>query len=133
MLFLTIMIVRLASIQRNPRLVLLSALIFLLQSIAPAFQGAMAGTIEGYTETFCTMYGQETVFIPFTDSQEKTDPSCYTCPVCVLQAKAGDSIGPYILLVDTQFILDPGVQIEPLYLAPPPSFYSRFLSRAPPV
>jgi len=133
MIFLAIMIVRLASIQGNSRLVLLGALIFLLQSIAPAFQGAMAGTIEGYTETLCTMYGQEAVFIPFTDSQEKTDPSCYKCPVCVLQAKAGDSIGPYVPLVDTQFVLDPGVQIEPLYLAPPPSFYSRFLSRAPPV
>jgi len=117
--------VSLASIQRNPTLVLLGTLMFLLQSVAPAFQGAMAGTVEGYTETICTMYDQKTVFIAFGDNQEKTDPSCYKCPVCVLQANAGHLIGPYVL--------HSRAQIESLYLAPSPSFYSRFLSRAPPV
>lgn len=133
MLFLHIMNVRLTSIQTKPRLVLLGALIFLLQSVAPAFQGAMAGTVEGYTETFCTMYGQETVFVAFGDSQEKTDPSCYKCPACIFQVNAGNGIESYVALIDARFKLDHRAQIERLYLTPSPSFYSHFLSRAPPL
>lgn len=133
MLFLHFMNLRLTSIQTKPTLVLLGTLMFLLQSVAPAFQGAMPGTIQGYTETICTMYGQETVFIAFGDNQEKTDPNCNKCPVCVLQANAGQLIGPYAPLIDTRFVLHSRAQIESLYLAPSPSFYSRFLSRAPPV
>ena len=133
MLFLHFMNLRLISIQTKPTLVLLGILIFLLQSVAPAFQGAMAGTIQGYTATLCTMYGQETVFIAFEDNQEKTDPSCYKCPACINQAKSSPWTGPYTSLIDTRFVLDSRVQIEPLYLAPSPAYYSCFLSRAPPV
>jgi len=93
----------------------------------------MAGTIEGYTATLCTMYGQETVFIAFEDNQEKTDTSCYKCPACINQAKSSAWMGSYRSLIDTRYVLDSRVQIEPLYLAPPLAYYSRFLSRAPPV
>ena len=122
-----------ATTKRKRTILLASALIFLLQSIAPAFQGAMARTVKGYTEIICTMYGQETIFIALKDNQEQSDPNCRECPVCIIQANLNGQLGPHTLLIDTRYVLDSRGQIEPLYLALHPLLFPRFLSRAPPV
>jgi hypothetical protein len=58
------------TITRSKRSVLFyTALIFLLQCLAPAFQGAMAKSVNGYTDTLCTMYGSVTVFVSLDDTQ----------------------------------------------------------------
>jgi hypothetical protein len=109
-----------------------SALIFLLQSIAPAFQGVMARTVIGYTDTICTMYGPKTIFVVLDDEQSQSDPKCWECSVCVLQANLNGQPEPSTSLIETRFLEDIGQLVELLYTAPDPVFFPRFLSRAPP-
>jgi len=119
---------------RRKRVVLLvSTLFFLLQSIVPAFQGAMARTVDGYTETVCTMYGPKTIFVVLDDRQEKRNSKCPECSVCVLQANLNGTPEPSTILIDVRYLLDSRGEIESLYLAPNHFFFPRFLSRAPPV
>jgi len=112
-----------ATTKRKRTILLISALAFLLQSIAPAFQGAMAQTAKGYTETICTMYGQETIFIALEDNQEQSNPNCRECPVCIIQANLNGQPEPYTLLIDARYVLDFRGQIEPLYLASYPLLF----------
>jgi len=119
--------------KRKRAVLLVSTLLFLLQSIVPAFQGAMARTVEGYTETYCTMYGPKTVFIVLDDKQEKRNSKCPECSICIIQANLNAAPEPCSLLLDVRYLLDSRGEIEPLYLASNQLFFPRFLSRAPPV
>lgn len=109
-----------------------SALIFLLQSIAPAFQGVMAQTVVGYTDTICTMYGPKTVFVVLDDEQQQSDPKCWECSVCIIQANLNGQPEPPAPLLEARFLEDVGRLAELFYPAPSPKFFPRFLSRAPP-
>lgn len=93
----------------------------------------MARTVEGFTETYCTMYGQETNFIALEDSQEQTTPKCYECSVCILQANLNGQPVAFTPLLNARYVLDTKSPIEALFLAPNPLLFPRFLSRAPPV
>ena len=93
----------------------------------------MARTLEGYTETFCTMYGQKTIYIVLDDNQEKSNTNCPECSVCIIQSKLTGLPGPYALLTNVQYVLDSRGEIKPNYLAPAPPIFPHFLSRAPPL
>ena len=45
------------------------ALLFLLQSIAPAFLGVLASPVAGYVDIVCTMSGPQRVFVPLGDEE----------------------------------------------------------------
>lgn len=118
--------------RRKRRVLLASALLFLLQSIAPAFQGVMARSVDGYTDTICTMYGPKVVFVALDDNQEQSKPDCQECSVCILQANLNGQPQPVISLLEARFVEDSGRLAELLYADPRPLFFPPFLSRAPP-
>ena len=120
------------SASRRNRPVTLIALVFLLQSILPAFQGAMAQAAAGYIDVVCTMYGPQEVFIPFDGEPEQETTACYECPVCILQLNPDDGVmccPPTARGLFQTAVTEPGAA---LYLASDPLPYPRFLSRAPP-
>ncbi len=107
-------------------------LLFLLQSIAPAFQGVMAQSIAGYTDIVCTMHGTRLVFVPLGEQPRQIPPACDECPACILQLSADDATppGPTALAERTRHRPDgPAPALQP-------ALESRhcplFLSRAPP-
>lgn len=110
-----------------------SALLLLLQTIAPAFQGAMASASAGYTDTFCTMYGQITVFVAFEDQQQPEQSECEKCLVCIFQANLNATPEPGPILLESRYLLNESIEREALYLVTTPFRYRPFLSRAPPV
>lgn len=110
----------------------ITALVFLLQLIAPAFQAVMAKNVVGYTDTVCTMNGQKTAFVVLKDNQEQSSPKCYECPACIIQANLNGLPEATPLLLDARYILDSREYIEPIYQALSPRLYPHFLSRAPP-
>jgi len=118
--------------RRKRRVLLASALIFLLQSIAPAFQGVMARSVDGYMDTICTMYGPKTIFVALEDGQEQSKPDCQECSVCILQANLNGQPQPVVSLLEARFVEDSGRLAELLYPDPGARFFARFLSRAPP-
>lgn len=121
------------TITENKRVVLFySALIFLLQSIAPAFQGVLAKTVDGYTDTLCTMYGPVTVFVKLDDEQNRSRTECFECSVCILQAQLNAEAMAHVLSLDTRYIPVASARAGPLYQVSNPPVYSPFLSRAPP-
>ena len=109
-----------------------SALIFLLQSIAPAFQGVIAKTTDGYTDSLCTMYGPVTVFVPLDDEQKPTRSDCFECSVCILQAQLNAAAVAPVLWRDARYIPVNIARSGPLYQVSNPLAYAPFLSRAPP-
>jgi hypothetical protein len=115
------------------KVLLSSALIFLLQSVAPAFQGVMARSLDGYIDTICTMYGPKTVFVALGDNQEQEEPRCLECSVCIIQAHLNGQAQLPLLLLEARFVEDSGQLAELLYPEPEPLFVRCFLSRAPPV
>ena len=118
--------------RRKRKVLFASALIFLLQSIAPAFQGVMARSVDGYMNTICTMYGSKTIFVTLDDKQEQNKPECHECTVCIIQANLNGQPQPLISLLEARFVEDAGQLAELLYPDPGPLFFARFLSRAPP-
>ena len=122
------------TITENKRVVLFySALIFLLQSIAPAFQGVMANTMDGYTDTLCTMYGPVTVVVQqLDDEQEQARFNCYDCSVCILQAQLNAQAVMHVWSPDARYVPVTSARAGPLYRVSYPPVYSPFLSRAPP-
>jgi len=118
--------------RRKRKVLFASALIFLLQSIAPAFQGVMARSIEGYVDTICTMYGPKTIFVARGDNQEQDKPECYECTLCIIQANLNGQPQPPVSLLEARFVEDARQLAELLYPDPGPLFFARFLSRAPP-
>ena len=118
--------------RRKRKVLFASALIFLLQSITPAFQGVMARSVDGYMDTICTMYGPKTIFVALDDKQEQNEPECQKCTVCIIQANLNGQPQPPISLLEVRFAEDAGQLAELLYPDPGPLFFVRFLSRAPP-
>jgi hypothetical protein len=121
------------SITETKRSVLFySALIFLLQSLAPAFQGVMAKSVSGYTDTLCTMYGPVTVFVKLDDGQQQGNPKCHECSVCIIQANLNAQPLAYDLRLDARYLLDRDSPSGPLSRVANPPLFTNFLSRAPP-
>jgi hypothetical protein len=118
--------------RRKRKVLLFSALIFLLQSIAPAFQGVMASSVNGYLDTICTMYGPKTVFVKLDDNPQQDRPECRECTVCIIQANLNGQPQPPASLLEARFVADSGQLAELLYPQPEPVFFPRFSSRAPP-
>ena len=117
----------------NKRIVLFySALIFLLQSIAPAFQGAMAKTADGYSDPLCTMYGPVAVDVQLDDEPQKSRRDCYECSVCILQAQLNAEAVAHVLWLQARYIAVISTQVGPLHQVSNSPAYSPFLSRAPP-
>ena len=109
-----------------------AVLVFLLQSVAPAFQGAMARSTAGYTDIVCTMYGPQKVFVPLEGEPGQDPPACHECPLCILQAGTDDEPLPSSTAIGTQNHSDTGIPAAPPCPASDPLHYSPFLSRAPP-
>jgi len=109
-----------------------STLLFLLQSLAPAFQGVMAKSMAGYTDTICTMYGQITVFVKLDTGQQQDSPKCHECPACIIQANFNAQPVAHDLLLDARYLPDQNSLSRPLSLVTGPALRINFLSRAPP-
>ncbi|MCP4387972.1 MAG: hypothetical protein GY802_06735 [Gammaproteobacteria bacterium] len=109
-----------------------SAIIFLLQCLAPAFQGVMAKSANGYSDTLCTMYGPVTVFVKLEDGEPGDKPNCYECSVCIIQANLNAEPVSHDLQLETRYRLDPNSSSGPLYQIANPPLFPSFLSRAPP-
>ena len=93
------------TITENRKIVLLyCAIIFLLQSIAPAFQGVMAQTVEGYTDTLCSMYGPVTVSVRLDDDKRQPRSDCFECTVCILQARLDAAAGAHVSALDARYL-----------------------------
>ncbi len=121
------------TITKNKRAVLVySAVIFLLQTIAPAFHGVMAKAVDGYTDTLCTLYGPVTVFVPLADESQQSQNECFECPVCILQANLNGEAVVHALWQIPNYFDDGSAQAGPLYHVSILPLYAPFLSRAPP-
>ncbi len=92
----------------------------------------MAGSVDGYMDTICTMYGPKTIFVVLGDKQEQNKPECLKCTICIIQANLNGQPQPPISLLEARFAEDAGQLAELLYPDPGPLFFARFLSRAPP-
>ena len=118
--------------RRKRKVLFASALIFLLQSIAPAFQGVMAVSVDGYMDTVCTMYGPKIIFVALDGQQEQNKQECQECTACIIQANLNGQPQTPISLLEARFAEDAGQLAELLYPDPGPLFFVRFQSRAPP-
>lgn len=119
--------------QQKRSLLFYSMVLFLLQCLAPAFQGVMAKSAAGYTDTLCTMYGPVTVFVKLEDEQVQDNPRCYECSVCVFQASLHGQPVAHVFRLEARYLPDACSEAEPLCQVSNPPSYSLFLSRAPPV
>jgi len=114
------------------KLLFYSTLLFLMQSLAPAFQGVMAKSTAGYTDTICTMYGQISVFVRLDQEQQQDSLKCHECSVCIIQANLNAQPVTHDLLLDTRYL--PGQNNhsrQPSWFTGP-ALLLNFLSRAPP-
>ena len=109
-----------------------SAVIFLLQALAPAFQGVMAKSVSGYTDTLCTMYGPVTVFVKIEDDEPEDRPACNECSVCIIQANLNAVPVCHDLQLETRYRLDADVSPGPLSQVVSFTLFPSFFSRAPP-
>jgi hypothetical protein len=110
-----------------------SALIFLLQILAPTFQAVMAKPVAGYTDTLCTMYGQVTVFVKLAADQQPDNSGCHECPVCIIQGNLNAQPVVHDLQHDSCYLSDQSSLSWHRYLVDKPAPLVNFLSRAPPV
>lgn len=121
------------TVTRKKRSVLFySALIFILQSLAPALQGVMAKSTAGYFDTLCTMHGPITVFVKLDEGEQLDDPECYECSVCILQANLNAQAVAHDLSLEARYLMDQDNLIGPLFRVGDPPQYLNFLTRAPP-
>ena len=114
------------------KLLFYSMLLFLLQSLAPAFQGVMAKSTAGYTDTVCTMYGQITVFVRLDQNQQQDRLKCHECSVCIIQANLNAQPVVHDLRLDTRYLPGQNSLSRPLPRFTGPALLLNFLSRAPP-
>jgi len=114
------------------KLLFYSTLLFLLQSLAPAFQGVMAKSTAGYTDTICTMYGQITVLVKLDQDQQKDSLKCHECSVCIIQANLNAQPVTHDLALDTRYLPGQNSLSQPLSRFTGPALLLNFLSRAPP-
>ncbi|MCP3690196.1 MAG: hypothetical protein GY784_17465 [Gammaproteobacteria bacterium] len=110
----------------------LAALLFLSQSLAFAYQGKASFAVEGYTQTICTMYGLDTVFVPFGSPHKDSVADCLECTICLIQANLkGLAIG-FSPNTDALYILDGSITGPASYALSSPYLFLLFQSRAPP-
>jgi len=92
----------------------------------------MAQTVIGYTDTICTMYGPKTVFVVLEEEQQQSNPKCWECEVCIVQANLNgqpESPAPFL---EARFVEDSEQLTGLLPSTLNSDFFPRFLSRAPP-
>ena len=118
--------------QRKRTVLFYSMVIFLLQSLAPAFQGVMAKSANGYIDTYCTMNGAVTVFVEFEDGQSGDAPRCYECVACVLQANLDAQPVAHLYRLEGCYLADSDKVAGPAHPVDNPPPYAHFQSRAPP-
>ena len=118
--------------QRKRSVLLYSMVIFLLQCLAPAFQGVMAKSVTGYTDTLCTMYGPVAVFVKLEDEPVQDNPRCYECSVCAFQASLGGQPLTHVFRLEVRYLPDAANATRPLNLVSSLPSYPPSLSRAPP-
>ena len=118
--------------QTKRSVVLYTAAILLLQILTFTFQGAMAQSVTGYTDTRCTMYGPVTVFVEFENNDERESLNCFECSTCIIQADLNAEPVDHNLRFDARYLLALKNSTEPLYSLVKPQLFSHFLSRAPP-
>ncbi len=109
------------------------ALVFLLQTLAPAFAGVMASPVSGYIDILCTMSGPRQVFVAFDEQQRSNPPACHECPSCILQLNLDDEapLASPLAIARTQFR-----PLKPARIVSATArlqHYSPYLGRAPPV
>lgn len=122
------------TLTRRKRAVLFySAIVLLLQTIAPAFHGAMAQSARGYTDIVCTMYGPVEVFVELETESEDRKQSCDECTRCILQANLNAAAVDAEYLPDARFRPAPAAKTAAIDTVANPAFYPSFLSRAPPL
>ncbi len=109
-----------------------SAVIFLLQSLAPAFQGVMAKPVNGYTDTLCIMRAQETIFVKIEDDQLQDRSACYECPTCIIQANLSAEPVSYDPWLEIRYRAESGIASGLVYRVASLPLFPSFLSRAPP-
>ena len=119
--------------QRKRTVLFYSAIILLLQTIAPAFNGAMAQSARGYIDIVCTMYGPLEVFVELETESEDRNRGCDECTRCILQANLNAAAIDAEYLPDARFRSAPAARTAPIDTVPNPSLYPSFLSRAPPL
>jgi hypothetical protein len=118
--------------QRKRSVLFYSMVLFLFQCLAPAFQGVMAKSVAGYTDTLCTMYGPVTVFVKLQDEQVQDNPKCYECSVCAIQGNLNGTPVVHVFKLEARYLPDTGNTHGPRYQVSTNPSYSLFLSRAPP-
>ena len=118
--------------QRKRTVFFYSMVLFLFQCLAPAFQGVMAKSVVGYTDTLCTMYGPVTVFVKLEDQPVQDNPKCYECSVCAIQGNLNGTPVVHVFQLEARYLPDAGDAGRPRYRVSNPPSYSLFLSRAPP-
>ncbi len=108
------------------------ALLFLLQTLAPAFAGVMASPVVGYIDILCTMSGPQTVFVPLDEQQQHRSPACHECPSCILQLGFDDeaALAPSTAQARAQILQQ--MSVPAAHPQSESRHYSRYLSRAPP-
>lgn len=107
------------------------ALIFLLQSVAPAFAGVIASPVAGFIDVLCTLSGPQQVFVSL-ERQSQEPPACHECPACILQLSLDDEAGPAAPMLAARAQLRHAM---PAGLAAPGKnshHFAHYLSRAPP-
>ena len=118
--------------QRKRTVLFYSMVLFLFQCLVPAFQGVMAKSVAGYTDTLCTMYGPVTVFVKLDDEQVKDNPECYECSVCVIQGNLNGTPVVHVFQLAARYLPDAGNALGARYQVSNNPSYTLFLSRAPP-
>ena len=118
--------------QRKRTVLFYSMVLFLFQCLAPAFQGVMAKSVAGYTDTLCTMYGPVTVFVKLEDEPLQDNPKCYECSVCAIQGNLDGTPVVHVFQLEARYLPDAGNTYGPRYQVSNSPSYSLFLSRAPP-
>ena len=119
--------------RKKRRVLLASALVFLLQSLAPAIAALQVQPVAGYTDIICTMYGPKTVFVALEQQEPVEMPPCFECATCLLQANlngAGEAVFSlpavcFLSLPDSASAAPPRPALDQAFDA--------FASRAPPL
>ncbi|MCP4490285.1 MAG: hypothetical protein GY820_23640 [Gammaproteobacteria bacterium] len=122
-----------SKVQKKRISLALAALLFFSQSLAFAYQGKVSSGAEGYTQTICTMYGLDTVFVPVDNPQQDRLSDCLECAVCVIQASMKGLVSGFSPNANAVYMLgDSKIDVDPCVLSSP-YLFRLFQSRAPPV
>ncbi len=108
---------------------------FLFHSLFPYYVTASSADVEGYTTTICSIYGNQTVFVPLGDGSPASDadPSIYyDCPSCLVHANANGWLETCSPLLEASLPQIGKLWNRQLSLTPEGQHYPPFLIRGPP-